>query len=115
MLKIREEQMDILAGYSLRQFVQQAVAHLEDTFADEVAALNRIPLEDFVSEMIDKAETFGIDTEEDVLAYIEFAVQLGPNFDTRYAWAKVLSDPDLDGDEKVDLIRANMPGGIHAV
>lgn len=101
--------MDVLAEYSLDQFIRQAVAELEKSAPERLKDLGHEHLPEFVVEMLEKAETFGIDTEEEVLTYIRFAARFGRDFDTRHDWARVLRDPDLDAEDKIALLEKNAP------
>jgi len=107
MLKIRKEQNDELSDYMLQQFENRMVVHLRDEYPEETQLISEEQLRTLIKAGIRKAETYGIELENDVQEFIEFMVVYGSDFDTnsKFHWAReILDDPDLDGSDKMDEI-----------
>jgi hypothetical protein len=107
MLVIRQEQMEVLGRYMLRQFEARMVLHLRATFPEPLRGMSESDLRDMIRDGIDKAAQYDVTTEGDVQRYLECMVLLGPNYDRdgELPWAgEILRRKDMDGQAKMDAI-----------
>jgi hypothetical protein len=107
MLVIREEQMEVLSKYMLKQFEDRMVIHLNQNFPDETKNISESDLRETISTSIDKAAKYDVTDETDVERYLEYAVRYDPDFDTNpnLPWAtKILGDENLTGTEKMNQL-----------
>lgn len=107
MLTIRKEQMDVLSNYMRSRFEQRMVEHLREKFPDRTSDLADEKIRVVVQNSIKKAESYGIEYEDDIRRFIEYLVIYGTQLDVREQtrWiGDILRRNDLDGAAKMDLI-----------
>lgn len=107
MLVIRREQMDVLSAYMRAQFEQRMVNHLRAKFPERTQDLPDERIRSVVQNSTKKAESYGIEYEDDIRRFIEYLVIYGVRLDTREeTWwiGDVLRRNDLNGAAKMDLI-----------
>ncbi len=107
MLSIRKEQMEVFNTYMRGQFEQRMVKHLRATFPNRTKDLPDDRIHTVVQNSIKKAESYGIEYEDDIRRFIEYLVIYGTRLDTREEtqWiGDILRRHDLDGTAKMDLI-----------
>mgnify|MGYP000336084517 CR=1 FL=1 len=110
MLTINEAQLEAFQDISIEMFKSRMISFLTEFFFDAIENQSEFELKMFIANSIEKAEAFGIDTEDDVQAFIVYAVQLGINFDTKHSWAaKVLNNDNLLGSEKLEQLDLMIP------
>jgi hypothetical protein len=101
---IRKDQLNEMAVPGIALFIERAVVFLYENFPE---SLDEDPneLTEAVGSLIEKAETYGLVTEQQVMTYITSAWLLGLNFDKEFPAAKkTLSSKDLTPDEKADWL-----------
>jgi hypothetical protein len=104
-MRIRQEQMQALDEAMLRDFEARAMAHLRRCFPDRLASTENSNLLPWIERAIARAREYGVKTENDVLRYLEFEAQYGPDFDKKFAAAqKILVRDDLDATGKLDQL-----------
>jgi len=107
MLIIRDEQMDVLRAHMRRQYEQRIVKHLREKFPDRTKDLPDKRIRDAVQNSMKKAESYGLEYEDDIRRFIEYLVIYGTKFDTQEEtrWiGDILQRNDLDGTAKMDMI-----------
>jgi hypothetical protein len=107
MLAIRPEQMDALGDQSRKQFLQRMADFLRDKFSDRAKKTDNGQIDTFVERGVDKAETYGIEYEDDIRQFLEYLVIYGPDMDVQMetAWiGDILRRADIDGTYKMKLI-----------
>lgn len=105
MLVIRPEQMKVLDEYSFKQFVKSMLDYLKSNHAPRVVGKTDSELQGIIEAGTDKAEGYGIETEDEVRGIIECLVVFGNAFDVENEWAiKILHDESIGADEKVRLL-----------
>jgi hypothetical protein len=87
MLKIRQEQIGVLAQRPQREFQKKMVAHAQQLFPDECKKIGALNLEKFVQDGLAKAEGYGIEDRTDVAKFINLHVVFGAGFDHTCVWA----------------------------
>lgn len=107
MLVIRKEQMEVLSAAMRDQFEWRMVDHLRTKFPDRTQELPDDRIRLVVQNSIKKAESHGIEYEDDIRRFIEYLVIYGARLDTREEtrWiGDILRREDLTGTAKMDLI-----------
>lgn len=106
MLSLTSKQLEVFDQQSLLNYINKTVQYFSKKQAALTEAMNNSELEDFIVSMIDKAEGYGIDIEDDVKEYILFSLQLGIDFPDQYDWATAtLQDESLLSYEKTNLLK----------
>jgi hypothetical protein len=111
MLTIRKAQMDALNVRLVRDFENLVVSDLAGRFPDQYSQIGEPRLRRLVRAGIHKAESYGIDSQDDVARVIEVMFEYGEDFDQQpdLAWpSKCLHDESLRGDEKAGLLVARL-------
>jgi hypothetical protein len=94
MLTIRDEQMHILAEESLRCWLRE---YLQRNYPAQAGKLDAPGMRLQLNALISGAKRNGFRAAEDVRRYVHVGFLLGPEFESRHAWAKaILEDPELD-------------------
>jgi hypothetical protein len=107
MLTIRKEQMDVFSAYSCEQFEWRMIKHLREVFHDRTKDLPDEKIRIVIQDSIRKAESYGIEYEDDIRRFIEYLVIYGSRLDTREEtrWiGDILRRDDLNGTAKMNLI-----------
>jgi hypothetical protein len=103
-LKIREEQMDALAEPRAREFAERLAGFLCEQFPEAAGE----PPGEFraaVREQVEKADVYGLSTEQQAAAYVTCAWLLGPDFDAEFPAAQeMLASADYTPDEKAEWL-----------
>jgi hypothetical protein len=88
-LMIRHEQLVALRGVRQKEYERRLAAHLRKHFAETCAALGDQGLGDAVRYGIQRARSYGIQAERDVVKYLNLMFVFGRDFDTdpRFPWA----------------------------
>ena len=84
MLVIRDEQMAVFSQYQLGQYENKVVNFLQTNFID-AQQKSVAQLKPFVHEQVEKARSYELLTERQIVVYITVAWLLGKTFDT-YFW-----------------------------
>jgi hypothetical protein len=89
MLLIRDEQLSALLGVRQKEYERRLAAHLRKYFSETCAELGEGGLRDAVRYGIQRAKSYGIDAERDVVKYLNLMFVFGRDFDTdpRFPWA----------------------------
>lgn len=103
MLKIRQEQMDVLASVQLRRFEQEAIAHIHEFWSDQAKGQGDEGVRALVDHAMQRTDAYSIEEEVDVLRYINLMYSLGAEFDIDLPWAaEILASEDRSGTLRVD-------------
>ena len=89
MLLIRQSQIDHLACSTKRTL---ALTHVQRHFPAICKSLNPSHLTPLVSNALQRAAAHGFQSDADLLTFVDLAVVLGDDFDTRFAWARAILD-----------------------
>ena len=101
---IRNEQFDAMAIPNIADFIERAIAFLYENFPESLDE-NTDELTETVGFLIEKAEVYGLVTEQHAMTYITTAWLLGPEFDKEFPAAKeTLSSKEFTSDEKSDWL-----------
>ena len=101
---IRKEQFDEMAIPNIAQFIERAIAFLYENFPESLDE-DTDELTEAVGFLIEKAETYGLVTEQHAMTYITSAWLLGEDFDEEFPAAQeTLSSDQFTPDEKSEWL-----------
>ena len=109
MLRIRPEQNEALSDYMLRSFEKRVLAHLRKCFPKKCEAMDKEKLIELIREGLQRSRSYGIETERNVMEFIDLMVVFGRHFDTDKTYpeaAKILADENANGQKKIDRLYA---------
>ena len=98
MLKIRKEQMANLSGRRTEQFVER----IADFLHEEYPETEDIPHEEFLATIhrqTNRADSYGLTTEQQVATYVTCAWLLGLDFDSEFPAAQEVLTSDQHSPE----------------
>lgn len=101
--------MQIFSEQLLRAFESRAVDHLRTCIPEDCERLGNAALIGSVQRAIRESKTYGLETEYQILTYLNLMYVLGFDFatDARYPWAPLLlTDKRLRGEVKTTLLLA---------
>lgn len=89
MLVIRRQQIRALAAPGIDAYVRRAGDHLRRFFPEQVAALHPEQVDEAIRHGLDRAESYGLETEKDLLRYLTLMFVFGRSFDAdgKFPWA----------------------------
>ena len=116
MLVIRAEQMQSLQAEMDRGFAERLARVIESCFPDyfkhtggEKVSADATAV---VAPLIERAESFGIEQEKDIAAYVVIevaAVELGHTGDAFLAWTQpIVTNEDITGTAKIPLVQCRL-------
>ena len=117
-MNLSEAQVDSMSQAATQGFERRLAEHLRTSFGEHLAPLNDERLAAAVSACRQKAQGHGIDLENDVRRYAEFAVSYGlaMDGDEKVAWiGAVLRMEDMSGTERMDLLDVIEPRFLRSV
>jgi hypothetical protein len=106
-LRIRPEQLRALSEQRKASFERRAIEELHRIYPEDCADMRREELVAFVQRMVANSLGYGIDDEDDILAYLFLAIEHGEDFDKDPALPvclNVLPDPELPGASKIQIL-----------
>jgi hypothetical protein len=111
LLQMRQEQMNAFAAASRRRFEDRIVAYIDEAYPEETFDLTDTDLRNRTHKAVEKAISYGIETENDVVEFVELNFELGDDFDTNpaYAWVSdILRQPHQNGRRKIMEIQERL-------
>ena len=116
MLQMRKEQMAAFEKVMRQKFEDRTVAHIAKDFPEEHQLMldkdgGDAEVRALVWRGVERAERYGVTSEEPATLYIDLMVGIAPDFDEHadMDWAReVLEDPDLPEGDKMDLIYSEL-------
>ena len=114
MMKIRAEQIAVLEAHKRRQFEDHVFAHLNKVLPEQLEQVEggEDEIRQAIGDGIERAKNYGITKERDVTLFIDLDFGVARDFEKRrdMAWAfKILTDEELPGTAKIDLIYELLP------
>ena len=101
---IRKDQFDEMAIPNIAQFIERAITFLYENFPESLDE-DTDELTETVGSLIEKADSYGLVTEQQAMTYIISAWLLGVDFDKEFPSAKkTLNSKDFSPDEKSDWL-----------
>jgi hypothetical protein len=118
MLVIRKKQIEALDRQSEKLFLDRMVDHLHEIFPDKCEELgSKGKIRELARQGLERAQGYGIDTEQDVALYVDIMFGIGPDFPDGedMAWARsILENDGLIGPAKMDLILQRLEKELEA-
>lgn len=104
MLQIRKEQQEEMAISDISLFLERAVNFLYENFPESLEE-DSDELTEIVGEQLEKADLYGLITEQQIMTYITSAWMLGTNFDKEFpAVQENLTSEEFSPDEKTEWL-----------
>lgn len=107
MLRVRQQQWKELGKPRRGDFTRRAAAHIQQCWPESAEQWREPGLESFVDAAIDDAAGLEIESEKDVVRYIDIQCLTERVLlkDSRYAWArKLLEQRELPANERLDAV-----------
>lgn len=105
MLNIKKAQVEVFSQASLSDYIERIYTHFCDPSVALLSGTEKEASIANIDSLIDKAEDFDIDTEEEVQQFVEFGLKLGLNFTNEHDWAiTILQDEYLLAEEKIKAL-----------
>jgi hypothetical protein len=98
MLKIRKDQYEELGKVSLKRFEDSMVEHIKEFFPKYYEIHKEPLIRKIIQYGVDRAESYGFETQRDTPFFIDLMFLLGSHFDedTQYPWApKILTNESI--------------------
>lgn len=103
MLQIRPKQYSALQAAQKESFVERMIEFLKSNFDDERNVPETVHRER-IQRLTRSAEIYGLTTEQQVAGYIVLTKVCGETFDEEPETQKILTDPGLHGDTKIERL-----------
>lgn len=112
MLTLSKAQFAAFQDHGRVSFIEQRTTRLRTRFPEQTATMDPPELQQWVEGEVERAGRFGIRSKEGVDRFVELGIRYGslrgaPPFEmhAKLPWAaRVLANPALDGDAKMELI-----------
>jgi hypothetical protein len=107
MFVIRKEMMEVFEAHMREQFIQKTLAQLQQVFPEAAQRKGPPALRALIESGMEKAATYQILSEREVMLFIDLMMELGPDFlqQPKYKWIETtLQKPDFDERQKIDTV-----------
>jgi len=104
MLVIRQEQIDALIKGTDEEFVEFLVGHVKEEFPEKTAERDEETLRTMVRGGIERAESHGFTTAQDITAFISIMFEAAPNFDEQPQIKTVLDDEKFAPEDRIERL-----------
>lgn len=104
MLKITQEQLDIMGEYKLPAFFKQLVEYINKEFPD-FQQKQQVDLTSWVTARYFKAKSYKINTVKNHIKFINYACIFGEDFDEVYPSAKSILSSDETANSKMAALK----------
>jgi hypothetical protein len=103
---IRSDQMETMEDVSRRRFDEMAAAYLRKHHAEEPVTKDEPELRGFIKQGVDKAATFRITREVDVIRFLEVLLITGMEFETstESSWVAEYLREDIRAEARLDNV-----------
>ena len=102
-LRIRKDQFALFSAHQSSGFELRLAEFLQAQFAD-AAQIPLLTLRPEVAAQIERAQGYGVKSEQDIADYVVTAWLLGIDFDTRFPAANEVLTADLPGEMKAQFL-----------
>lgn len=109
-MDIRKEQYDEFLQADAARFVSLIVDHLQQESPELVRDLPVPELREMVANGLVRARGHGLRADGDLMAFVSVMFETAPNFDEHPAIRRVLQDPSIPPNERLDAIFTRVPG-----
>lgn len=94
MLIIRQDQMQALSEYALRQTQNRLLSRIKTAFPRECREAGEASVREIVEKGMERAGKYGLENEDEVFRYISLMITLGNDFDQELPWAMEILNND---------------------
>ena len=108
-MKIRREQFDRMLQHDEKAFVDMIINHLQEESPELVEDIPTDELQEMVSNGIARARTYGLYSDEDLVAFVSVMFEIAPNFDEHPAIHRVLRDDTIPIEQRFDSLFERVP------
>ena len=111
MLTIRKEQMEVLGEEMREDYFRTTMQNLAELFPDDPSVKDEAAMRDLIAFGIERAADYGLTRTREVSLFIFLIQDLGRDFEKQpeHGWIdELLQDPELEEQEKMDLIYARL-------
>jgi hypothetical protein len=110
MFKLRQAHFDAFQAVTDRLLVDRIVLHLHENHAE---AIDRFPddiLREMVGNGVKRGRSHGLTWESSLTHFVALMFEIAPNFDEHPAIRRVLHEPSVPPDERMDLLTEKVSG-----
>lgn len=108
MLTIRSEQADVLREAGKVKLVERVAHHLRANHPEDVARIDEDELRQGVKIRLERGRGYGITSESSLAGFACLTYTVAERFDEHRAVKRVLSDPDLPANLRVDALLSEL-------
>lgn len=113
---IRNSQIKEFQLTSQRDFEKRLLAHVYECFPEEYENFNEQELKEIIHLGINKAESYGFDTEINICRFVDLLFILDTDFDLdeEFSWAQGILNDDkfINQDEKMESLYGELENKI---
>ncbi|HSP80697.1 MAG TPA: hypothetical protein VLQ93_19365 [Myxococcaceae bacterium] len=109
MLRISKKQADNFLLHDEAAFIDFIAQHLREESPELVDELPDDSLRSLIASGLARARMHELRSPEDLTAFVSIMFEIAPNFDEHPAIRKVLRDPDIPVDERMDALFKKVP------
>jgi hypothetical protein len=103
-LVISNKQMEAIGQSQTDDFIERVTAELRTDHAEDVEYYTDEELYDEISEGIERAESYGLEGDADVAAFVKLLLTIGWYFDRYPMFQEILTEESYTHDEKMPAI-----------
>ena len=107
MFVIRKEVMEVFEAHMREQFIQKTVAQVHAVFPEAAQRQGPPALRALIENGLEKAGSYQILSEREVMLFIDLMMELGSNFldQPKHKWIDAtLQNPEFNEHQKLDII-----------
>lgn len=108
MIQIRPEQIRAFDASVEDSLVSRIVQHLRAHHGDAVGQLPDDGLRDMVAQGLKRARKYGLAWESSLTTFVALMFEIAPNFDEHPAFQRILRDPSVPPDHRMDALGARI-------
>jgi len=108
MLVLRSHQRQMFRDVRRAQLARRVAAHLRDNHPDDILGPGEAELLELVAERLQRARDYGMTWESSLAAFACLTFTIAARFDEHPAVKKVLEDPDIPPNLRVEMLLAQL-------
>lgn len=107
MFTVKADQMALLAAEAMQRFEERVMAHIGRCFPQAIEQSGKAKLLHLIRHGVKHGRKRGLQTEQELVLYIDLSILFGENFEKTYPKAgEILSNDALSGPGKMELLLA---------
>jgi hypothetical protein len=110
---IRKEQMEMMQAISMGRFVRTVGDHLQVTYPAMYNTLAPEDIEMLVAEVIETGKEYDMESERELIKFIDLIMLAGKRFYKKNEWESVLKDDRLFPEQRLDQLLVMIKETIH--